>query len=1457
MTIDLVDYFPLLSHPLDARPEFLTEIAPSTVPLALLPVRLETRFFGLPDGTSELRVRVFPDQIHIDSHDPQLSADEIALGQRYWVLRWRAASDRQRQRGAWRMLTDRCGPGRAAWIARRIEPLNQSQRPGSPLADDVAFANPPQFPSVGEPATATRTPLAAALPTHWTVTAYRGAAVLTVVTGRNIIAPLAVGPDPDDALAPTEVDPSALGIDDGMRWMVDFDRAEAVGMAVRLHLDVPLDSAAVDVLVVAGVAGDSGESEQLAALFDAHHYSDGLAFVASGTPTNNSADQRAGYVSRDLRGEQSFAVEWPEPTPELGPDTDARRLAAALGFTDTQATSTLGRIDGAGGADESVASALQTALWPATWGYYLSQFAVGVDDDARYWASDHAHRYLRPAGPLPALRSGRQPYGVLPVTSLAGWAGKGPDAALAEGLARLLSALRNEWRSALSSVARIGRTDDAGADLVSVLRGDATTSRYDVRRALGPHYLDHLRRFLGEDLDAIGFFNRLRQLTAGVPTRAGLGAAVQLGSFVYEGAPNPVTVPLVRRGDGTADNGLVYIAELLAADVDSLATPVPNAAVPLLHALLRHALLRTQAEAGARLLARASQSAGPLLADAELVDLLPAPDPTPSWNWQRNQAVPGTDPPRTVREHLRTLRDFSAPEVRQLGEVRAAMTLLAAADPTSIERLLPPVLDATSYRLDAWITSLATLRLHELRAAQPTGLRIGAYGWLENLRHAAGVPVTELPPNEPGPLVAALKDPGFILAPSLNQASTAALLREAHLAHGGADNSPYAIKLTSDRVRLAERLFDGVRQGIPLGALLGYDVERRLHDARLDEFIDDLRRVAPPPGLAGVEAVTSRTQLDGLVLHRLWSRGQDGVFSQIAGLSAGDPRRERLARILAWLDGAVDAAADAVTAEGVFQLARGNLARATTLDIVAGGQAPPPQLEFMRTPRTGTAITHRVVLVLDAADRVSPTSGWASTGRSPRALVEPRLDAWAAKLLGPASGIEVHVAEIGATGEVVAEHHVELSDLALSALDFVWISGDASAGSHLAHRAFTAAVPAGGGAPSLRLVLDSAVDRSQRNLSDLLELAGALRRLIANARPLDGSDLQPAHADPVRRVDLNEFETRIDEAHMALSRSHDKLGQLLDSAGATAEEIREQLTTIAGFGVSAALVRSVGANADVAGPGSAAFVAASAVFADVTRRLADAERERTGSNSESEPGRRERLIRRLRGIFGPGFLAVPVFSAGTAPDLAAGLRSPSLLGDDPLAAHTWVTRMERVRPALTALTMPYRLAEVLGTAPGLNLGVAHVPHIADRRWVGLSATDDGSLATSDGLLSVVLQGAGDLDLAGPLAGLAIDEWTEVVPSRTEDAGLAFRYDPPDAMAPQAILLAVPPDPAKAWTVGSLNQVLLETLDLARIRTVGPREAEAVGQYLPATMLAFNANGDAVSTDPNTLTATAG
>jgi hypothetical protein len=79
-------------------------------------------------------------------------------------------------------------------------------------------------------------------------------------------------------------------------------------------------------------------------------------------------------------------------------------------------------------------------------------------------------------------------------------------------------------------------------------------------------------------------------------------------------------------------------------------------------------------------------------------------------------------------------------------------------------------------------------------------------------------------------------------------------------------------------------------------------------------------------------------------------------------------------------------------------------------------------------------------------------------------------------------------------------------------------------------------------------------------------------------------------------------------------------------------------------------------------------------------------------------------------------------------------------------------------------------------------------------------------------------------------------------------GVAFQFNPPDSFAPQSILLAVPAVPDKAWTVGDLQRVLLETLELARLRAVDAEALDQTGHYLPALYLAFNPNNDTISTD---------
>ena len=53
------------------------------VPLLMLPVNLETRFMDVGAGRSELWVRIYPDQIAINSHEPELTDQEIVDGKTY------------------------------------------------------------------------------------------------------------------------------------------------------------------------------------------------------------------------------------------------------------------------------------------------------------------------------------------------------------------------------------------------------------------------------------------------------------------------------------------------------------------------------------------------------------------------------------------------------------------------------------------------------------------------------------------------------------------------------------------------------------------------------------------------------------------------------------------------------------------------------------------------------------------------------------------------------------------------------------------------------------------------------------------------------------------------------------------------------------------------------------------------------------------------------------------------------------------------------------------------------------------------------------------------------------------------------------------------------------------------------------------------------------------------------
>jgi len=295
-----------------------------------------------------------------------------------------------------------------------------------------------------------------------------------------------------------------------------------------------------------------------------------------------------------------------------------------------------------------------------------------------------------------------------------------------------------------------------------------------------------------------------------------------------------------------------YIESLLAArDLvkevrfhgQTLEQPPPHT---LLHLLLRHSMLLEYTGAASRLLIKRGLLPPALRREPELVDLPLGQLMQTVWRQMAKKISVADAGEMELGEYLLGFTPSGEPDLarepdlKPLSEFRASLSHLKSLDVDRLEKLMAGTLDLCSHRLDAWITSLATKRLAELRKANPTGVLFGGYGWVMNLKPADAQTKVTPPPGEPDPVFQATNNPGFVHAPSLTQASTVAILRSGHLTHAGAAgqtaNDLLAIDLSSERVRLATWLLDGVRQGQPLGALLGYRFERRLQEVRKAQF---------------------------------------------------------------------------------------------------------------------------------------------------------------------------------------------------------------------------------------------------------------------------------------------------------------------------------------------------------------------------------------------------------------------------------------------------------------------------------------------------------------------------------------------------------------------------------------------------------------------------------------------
>jgi hypothetical protein len=1120
------------------------------------------------------------DEILVIPTQVALGTAEAAAVRSYWQSIWLADGDATKVRAAFTALQVAVGATRATQLVAAYVPYNLSDAPQPPLKKsdigvDTAFIVFPPDPQT-QAESWSQAPRISHFPDCFVVLGYSGGVQTLSAIGAPITLPLIVGPDPS-ALPDQTIHPVAqtgdLFVPDELRWMVDFQAAVAAGMGLAIDLTADQAAAGFDRLLILGLQLSANAIDGQAALEELlrHHTlgRSGLSLVAQGTPCHNTAGKGTGYTRFD-DPDQSFDDRRNAPLVSATRDPQQKRdgqwLAEALGVDPAIFAS----VHGAGGTDQIQTRAMQRALWPATLGYWMDKLLAPVfSDDTVASVRWFFTNYVSGRGALPAIAIGNQPYGILPTTAFSriAWLKEEPPprgvAALSSGqagfLAELYAILRrvdSDWTSMSASVSHVGKPGDAHQILLDIIGLHPASVEFHARYAESLTELFNIVNLWGLGPDFWQAILELALEAAGEQLLARLGYAgpqqpdVLQHVFVTDATRVANVVddrPLSETAPVRAytDDGRNYIKWLLDAAKTSLDALVQEQGFTsnqtpqtLLYLYLRHALMLGYYDTSYEL----HKNAG-FLSARQLAAMKPEPvfvhvDASAVVSESRFSALYKTEPRITSSPSLLVSDYITAnfavlPEAENFSEQLNALSLLAGAPTAALERLFAEHIDICSYRFDAWLLGLVSVQLQAMRSLggvvseTRTGVYLGAYAWLEDVRPSnIRLQSVQLPPDLAdifGGAPAVVHDPtngGYIHAPSLAHARTAAVLRSGYLANATAANpQSLAVNLSSDRVRLALSMLEGVRNGQSLGALLGYRFERGLHDdqglAEVDKFIYPLRKAFPLVANAisttegnepdvPIQALEARNVMDGrkLVTHIQSSGNADYPFGIATLANANDNEAVAINAEAHRLLDVYDAIADLALAEGVHQVVQGNFDRiGATLEAYSSGNFPPDP-EVVRTPPSGIGLTHRVAV------HFRPGLP-APAGATPRATAEPALDAWLETLLPSLDRIGCTVTWTDPVANADRNQAVTLADLSLRPIDVVDLvrPENIQAMTELDDRIVGYVLRTSAIRPDARLQIEyMTAPAGLFSIFEASALVRSLKALLVRARPLRASD---------------------------------------------------------------------------------------------------------------------------------------------------------------------------------------------------------------------------------------------------------------------------------------------------------------------------------------------------------------
>lgn len=878
---------------------------------------------------------------------------------------------------------------------------------------------------------------------------------------------------------------------------------------------------------------------------------------------------------------------------------------------------------------------------------------------------------------------------------------------------------------------------------------------------------------------------------------------------------------------------------------------------------------------------------------------------------------------------------LKTPNSQSLRKLKSTLAALQNLPTARLERAFAEHVDLCSHRLDAWMLGLVNERLFSKRNAsetRQTGLYLGAAGWVDELEKGGfdGVHVREVFRKSGAAISSRSKsdytigeqvdhfkgeyyrylgynyvtrleldadakrfrarvasdsnNQGFIHTPSLNHAVTAAILRSGYMAHYDADdpNTPLAVNLDSKRVRKAIYYLEGMQNGQSLGALLGYQFERLLHEnedgLELDKYIYDLR-VQYPLVSGGVvdndsgdsiETVEASNVIDGLQLVEGYREAQDGGSDWLSELTFDSTTEKDAINAAAdTLMDHLDAISDLTLTESVFQIARGNQERAKAmLNAVSGNSSHFPMPQVQETPRTGDVLTHKVFVQLDTE---AEAKQWTYRGTQ-RSFASAPLNKWLADSLGNGRDIVVQT-KADWTDDTGAEKTrtiwYSMYSLGLEAIDLVHLVGaqleSPDQGELMRLLTYRTRLSVRDNSAKVEVKLSATnASTGKTPLIHLLPLIESLWEMVKDSRPLRADDLQLSGTSETGTggIDLAAFRAQVKELmdHRSAPYQMKRTMQYLniyvryvrdrEDWGRFMNSLRSRLVYAFNLGVPGSIPES--AYGDSEEDRAILIAQGERVLERVKQRYNDAQAKWDEADDASEAAQLKAYQEIAELLYGPSFSLIPTFSLHNPDEITqahAHTNTGNLLsegGDFPM--DEWLQGISRVRERMHNLQQFEVLkGTIQGTFEETSLQPVQLPHTLDEsgqansKWLGIEFPDDYEVPGDT--LSLVGSFIPGYDPNGLQCGLLVDEWNEVIPHKEETTGIALHFDQPDAQAPQSLLLVVTPEETGSWKWDDLVDSIGDTLDLARQRAVEPDLLTDTGfpQVLP--MLWFALSGE--------------